>query len=98
MSAALVPRWLSCHVAWAYLTGVTFIAASVAVLVGVFAQLAAALSASQMGLFALLVWTPLIVRGPISAFQWCEVATNAALTAAAWVVTASYNGETWAAE
>jgi len=89
-TAALVPGWLPWHMAWAYITGATFIAASVAILIGVFARWATALSALQMGLFGLLVWVPLVARGSLSAFQWGEVVITVALTAAGWVVCDSY--------
>src|SRR5262245_47076732 len=49
MTAPLVPAWLPAHVFWAYFTGATFLAAAAAVLAGVWARLAAALSALQVG-------------------------------------------------
>jgi uncharacterized membrane protein len=96
-TARMVPAWLPWHVAWTYFFGVTFILAGIAVLIGVYARLAAALSTVQIAMFTLLVWIPIVAAGSKSAFVWSETILSVALAAGAWVVTDSYRSIPWLA-
>jgi uncharacterized membrane protein len=92
LTAPLIPHWLHAPVFWAYFTGTAYLAAGLAILVNVFARMAATLSALMMGLFLLLIWIPMVAAGHVSAFNWGETYATWVLTAAAWVVADSYRG------
>lgn len=96
-TAALVPAWLPWPLGWAYLTGIAYIAAGIAVLLNAYARLAAILTTAMMALITLLVWVPAVAAAPGGRFQLTASVTSATLAAAACAVAASYRGTPWRA-
>jgi uncharacterized membrane protein YphA (DoxX/SURF4 family) len=86
-TAAFVPAWIPpSQLFWAYLTGVCYIAAGLAIVSGVQSRLAATLTAAMMATFVVLLHIPRVVGSPGSHFEWCMLGVASALTGAAWLV------------
>ena len=95
-TASFVPPWLPQPVAWGYLTGGGDILAGIAILLGCWPRLAAALVAAMLMTITVLVWTPglTIARNGLQ-IQITAFLISAAIAAAAWVVADSYRGMPW---
>jgi uncharacterized membrane protein len=91
LTAPLVPAWLPYHTGWAYLTGAAQIAAGVGVLFSIVPRLAATLEAAMLTAFTVLVWIPRILATPAEKGTWSEFTISWAISAAAWVVAASFS-------
>lgn len=89
-TADAVPGWIPGHLGWAIATGSGFFAAAAAILLAVRARLAAILATAMMATFTLLIWLVGVVQAPADRFHWTALTVSCTLTAAAWVVAASY--------
>lgn len=94
-TADMVPSWFPNPMAWAYLTGAAHIAAGFAIMLGVLPRLAAALETWMMGIFTVCVWIPAVIHTPAQRFAWTGLIISTFITAAAWVVSASYHDVPW---
>jgi uncharacterized membrane protein len=89
-TASMVPQWLPpTQEFWGYVTGVGFVAAGVAILIGVQARLAAILVTAMLVSFGLLANGRILLADHSSHWNWTESAVNLAVIGAAWVVTDS---------
>ena len=98
LTTPLVPGWLPAPRFWAYFFGCTYIAAGIAVLIGVYARLASSLVVVQMGMFTLLVWGPKIAAGDMRSVTGStlrEFVVSWTLMVAAWVVADSDSSTPW---
>ncbi len=96
-TATLVPAWLPDRLLFAYVTGACHVAAGLAIIVGIAPRLAAALEATMMSLFGLVVWVPSFFAQPRPSWatppsqQWSELVVTFMLAAAGWVVMISFS-------
>ena len=88
-----IPGWLPpSKMFWAYVTTVGFFAASVAILTGIMARIAARLLTAEIVIFELLFWIPRVLPGRANHFNWGGNAISVAIAGAAWVVADSIGG------
>lgn len=81
-----VPKWAPLGgVFWSVLTGAAHIAAGVAILSGIWAQLAARLAALMYIAFG-VAWAGVALAHPTDLFSWSGNAINFTLIAAAWMI------------
>lgn len=98
-TATLVPAWLPGRMLLAYVTGACHLAAGLAIIVGIVPRLAAALEATMMSLFGLVVWVPSFFAHPRPSWatppsqQWSELVVTFVLAAAGWAVMLSFSGK-----
>jgi uncharacterized membrane protein len=90
LTAPIIPDWIPFHTFWAYFTGAAQIAAGIGVLLGVLPKLAASLDAVLLASFTFVVWIPKIIAPAPTGATWSEFTISWAVTAAAWVVAASF--------
>jgi len=102
MAPLVEVNWLGCgEIAvmvaggWAYLTGIAYIAAGIAVAFGVYARLAATLTTGMMAIFTLLIWVPAVAAAPKDRLQWTALLISSTLAAGACSVADSYRGTFW---
>ena len=96
LTAPLIPKWLPPgQIFWAYFTGAAYLAAGVAIVTGIAGRLGAVGSALMITLITLIVWGPGVAAGKFDASNWQEPVVSWALTAAAWVVAASFERYPW---
>lgn len=91
-TAGFIPTWIPGHLAWACATGIAFIAAGLAILLGIYARLAAVLVTAMMAGFTVLIWLVGVAMAPSDRFQWTGLLVSWTITAGSWVVAESYRG------
>lgn len=86
-TAILVPKWIPPgQMFWAIATTVAFGLATIALLTGRMARLAAQLTTAMVLGFLLLTWLPTLFANPHSFWDWSETTETLAIAASAWVV------------
>jgi uncharacterized membrane protein len=84
--ATLIPAWIPGPTFWTYLTGVAFIAASVSIVAGMKARLAAALLGLMFFLWFVLLQVPRVVDTLHGGNEWNSAFVALAMCGGSWVL------------
>ena len=86
--------WLPSSVDWVYLSGIGSLAASLALLFGVWPRLAATLEAAMMGVITICFWGPWLQTGRTATTAFL---ISSLIAASIWIVADTYRGVRWLA-
>lgn len=86
ITAKMVPAWLPFPLAWAYLTGAGHLAAGLALISGVRAQLAAGMEVAMCAAFVVLLHLSRVIAEPTSQVEWTMLCVALSISGAAWVI------------
>jgi uncharacterized membrane protein len=84
--ASVIPNWLPGHLAWAYLTGLAFLAAGTSAITGRRAQLAMTLTGVMFGTWVLIVHAPRVAAAPTNRAEWTSLIVALAMCGASWII------------
>jgi uncharacterized membrane protein len=83
--ASVIPGWLPGHLAWAYLTGIAFLAAGTSAVTGIRARLATMLTGVMFGTWVLIVHAPRVAVAPTSRAEWTSMIVALAMCGSAFL-------------
>jgi len=88
--ASLVPSWIPGHLFWAYFTGAAFIAATMSIITGKSARLAATLLGLMFLLWVLLLHLPRVALSPHNGNEWTSAFVALAMCGGAFVLARTF--------
>lgn len=83
--SGLIPAWIPAHLFWAYFVGVAFAAASLALIAGKSARLAAALLGLMFFLWVIGLHGPRVAKALGNGNEWTSALVALAMCGAAWI-------------
>lgn len=84
--ATLVPEWIPWRLAWAYVTGLAFIAAGLAIALRIRDRLASTALGAMFGLWVVIVHAPRVAGAPANQDEWTSLIIALAMCGGAWAV------------